>query len=89
MLAGLEPRVTNAAAATALWPLFAVERGGKWQVTHYGLGQGYARHTDCSSRVPGTPANRRDRAATVQELEGTTILLCCCCVGHFQLQPDI
>ena len=36
-------------------------RGGKYQLTHYAAGQGYARHTDCT--IGGH--NKRDRAATI------------------------
>lgn len=51
------------AVATALGriaPLFSAWRGGKYQMTQYALGQGYAPHTDCT--LGGS--DRRDRAGT-------------------------
>jgi hypothetical protein len=57
----LSSRVESVGATLPFGKILREAHGGKYQVTHYESGQGYAPHTDC--RLGGT--DKRDRAATV------------------------
>jgi len=57
----LSSRIKSIGPMLPFGEVLGESRGGKYQVTHYESGQGYAPHTDCV--LGGT--DKRDRAATV------------------------